>query len=201
MAWKNRPWWPSGLSLHVSNSSRDRSQVWIPPKAKIYMVAIAPAIIYLPTEYDIDRTESKMTCHYSNSSVWLFIWSFHHYFHNIIEWTSNCLNILILHFIENKCLLLLIDGDDHLIAFEENHPLSAFACRSLPLSLPLPPSLRCRLLNMVYKAMARSCIVFLVHHSRQYYKKDKVETGKWDLDPWSGKLLCWPLDHATPPML
>ena len=30
------------------------------------MVAIAPAIIYLPTEYDMDCPESEMTCYYSN---------------------------------------------------------------------------------------------------------------------------------------
>ena len=33
---------------------------------------------------------------------YLFIWSFHHYFQNIKEWTSNRLDMLILHFIENN---------------------------------------------------------------------------------------------------
>ena len=33
------------------------------------MAAIAPAIIYLPTEYNIDRPESEMTCHYSKSKA------------------------------------------------------------------------------------------------------------------------------------
>ena len=80
------------------------------------------------------------------------------------------------------------------------HPI--FACWSLPISSLLPPSLRCLLLHTVDKAMARICIVFLVtseiHHSRHYYKKDKVDTGKGTLDPLSGKLLCSSLDHATP---
>ena len=29
----------------------------------------------------------------------------------------------------------------------------------------------------------------------------KRKTGIWSADPWSGKLLCWPLDHATPLIL
>ena len=30
-------------------------------------------------------------------------------------------------------------------------------------------------------------------------KKDEVENRMWNLDPRSGKLLGWSLDHATPP--
>ena len=33
----------------------------------MYTVAIEPTIIYLPTEHNIDRPESEMTCHYLNS--------------------------------------------------------------------------------------------------------------------------------------
>ena len=50
----NRPWWPRGLSHHVSNSSRDRgqSQVRIPAR-----------------DYDIDRSEVEILCRYSYHSV------------------------------------------------------------------------------------------------------------------------------------
>ena len=36
-----------------------------------------------------------------------------------------------------------------------------------------------------------------IHRSHHYYKKDRM-TGMWTADPWSSKLLLWPLDHATP---
>ena len=59
---------------------------------------------------------------------------------------------------------------------------STFTCQSLPLSSLLLPFLRCQLLHMVDKAVARSWIVFLVttkiHQSCHYYLKDEVKTGK-----------------------
>ena len=74
---KNRRWWPSGLSHHVSNSSRDRRlgpRFNTPrdynidhPKWKTFLAFKQQDA--LPTEYDIDRPESEMTCHYSNSRV------------------------------------------------------------------------------------------------------------------------------------
>ena len=70
-----------------------------------------------------------------------------------------------------------------------------FACRSLPISSLLPPSLRCLLLHTVDKAMARSCVVFLVtseiHHSRHYYKKrqSRYRAGNpWPFE-WQASML------------
>ena len=47
----NRPWWPSGLE-HVSNSSRH---------------SVADPVSNPHRDYSIDRSESEMACHYSNS--------------------------------------------------------------------------------------------------------------------------------------
>ena len=65
----NRPWWPSGLRQHAISQLivAPEGLVRIPLEAKIYMVAICTHYNSLPTEYDIDRPESEITCHYSNS--------------------------------------------------------------------------------------------------------------------------------------
>ena len=79
---------------------------------------------------------------------------------------------------------------------------STFACQSLPLSSPLSPSLRCRLLHTVDKAVARSCIVFLVttkiYPSRHYNEKRRSRDREVNPRPleWQASML--PLDHATP---
>ena len=49
--YRNRPWWPSGLE-HVSNSSRH---------------SVADPVSNPHRDYSIDRSESEMACHYSNS--------------------------------------------------------------------------------------------------------------------------------------
>ena len=66
---QTRPWWPSGLRQHAISQLivAPEGLVRIPLEAKIYMVAICTHYNSLPTEYDIDRPESEITCHYSNS--------------------------------------------------------------------------------------------------------------------------------------
>ena len=58
---------------------------------------------------------------------------------------------------------------------------STFAFQSLPLSSLLPPFLRCRLLDTVDKAVACSCMVFLVTsmilYYIHYYEKNKSKPG------------------------
>ena len=49
------------------------------------------------------------------------------------------------------------------------------------------------LLNYVLQA--------LQHSSRFIFRKRSGDEGIWTLDPWSGNLLRWPLDHTTPPYL
>ena len=69
--YENRLWWPSSLSLHLSNSSRD---IGLGPRFESHSRLVfiwyhnGPTII-LPKEYGIDHSESKMTCRYSNSRV------------------------------------------------------------------------------------------------------------------------------------
>ena len=52
-----------------TDCSHQRTPVWIPLEEKIYKVAICTRYNSLPTKYDIDRPESKMTCLFSNSRV------------------------------------------------------------------------------------------------------------------------------------
>ena len=39
------------------------------------------------------------------------------------------------------------------------------------------------------------------HRKASLPARKRGPTGIWTADPWSGNLLCWPLDHATPPSI
>ena len=84
-------------------------------------------------------------------------------------------------------------GVNHLIVFEMNRIISRihswFACRFFFFLSPL--------LRSSYFSFS-SCRLHL-HKSYVFStRKRKRKTGVRTLDPWSGNLLCWRLDHATP---
>ena len=77
-----------------------------------------------------------------------------------------------------------------------SHPFASFTFRSFRLLSSLPPS------------SSRDCgtvfLAFGIFTSRLAVAQTMFATnnfgtaGVWTLDPWSGNLICWPLDHATP---
>ena len=94
-----------------------------------------------------------------------------------------------------------IDGVHHLIAFEANLLL-------LSPSLSRNECLRLRLLVFHLHASHITSFTLLAyilhasqHSSRFIFRKRSGDEGIWTLDPWSGNLLRWPLDHTTPPYL
>ena len=92
-----------------------------------------------------------------------------------------------------------IDGVHHLITFEANLLL-------LSRSLSWNKCLRLRLLVFHFHASRITSFTLLdyvlhasQHSSRFIFRKRSGDEGIWTLDPWSGNLQRWPLDHATPP--
>ena len=65
---------------------------------------------------------------------------------------------------------------------------------------PLPPYYASSALCLFFFAASDPCALWdqRVDDGR-FSNKRKRTTGIRSLDSWSGNLLCWPLDHATPP--
>ena len=122
-----------------------------------------------------------------------------YYYISLLHWYM-VTSITILYFSHHVIPLI---GVNHLIVFETNRkPFSRShswnACRFLLFNSPLPrsplSSFRVTFVHLRFFLWR----TFLLIWKRI---KERGETEIRSLDPWNDKLLCWPLDHAAPPLL
>ena len=96
-----------------------------------------------------------------------------------------------------------LTGINHLIVFKTNQFAFLIAIPDSPACssslLAIPPLLRHRVLTFSYEGLLRFVLHLAANETQivcSYKKRGRTEF--WSLDPWSSKLLRWPLDHATP---
>ena len=97
-----------------------------------------------------------------------------------------------------------LDGVDHLIRFFCLNHLpsfrilhSTFACWFFIFYLACPIAAPAFSRSTFVSRINLSCFWSIVETKRKIRRRAENRS----LDPWSDKLLCWPLDHATPPSL